>query len=103
MARSESLADQARTVFQPFERMLQGTLTCCRGSDYQRAVRYCVGYALIFLCIREHCRRANCGPRLTKRRVIWRHYSQVTESEVAHGASRRANVEGVARSHQDDT
>ena len=30
------------------------------------------------------------------------HHAQAKETEIAHGASGRANVEGVARGHQDD-
>jgi hypothetical protein len=82
--------------------MLQVTLTNCGRSDYQPAVRHGLGDARVFLCVRELRRRTDSGARLTKSGFIWGYHSQVTETEVAHGASGCANVERVARSHQDD-
>src|SRR6266700_2669175 len=52
-----------------------------------------------FLCVRQQRRRTDSGARLTKSNFIWGYHSQVTETEVAHGASGCANVERVARSH----
>ena len=102
MVRSELLADEARTVFQPSERVLQLTVTYRGSSDYKRAVRHGFGHALVFLCVRQQRRRTDSGARLTKSSFIWGYHSQVTETEVAHGASGRANVKRIARSHQDD-
>ncbi len=51
--RSELLADEARTVFQLFERVLQLTVTYRGSSDYERAVGDGFGHALVLLCVRE--------------------------------------------------
>src|ERR1700675_844380 len=73
----------------------------CR-SNYKRAISHSFGDALVLFRVREQCRSADSGTRLAKRRFVRVHHSQTLEAEVAHGASSRAYVQGVARSDEHD-
>ncbi len=49
----------------------------------------------------QHIRRAHRRTRLAKRRLIRFHHSQAAKTEVAHRACGRADIQRVARSHED--
>ena len=70
------------------------------GSDYERAICDSFGYALEFLGAGEELRGAHCGTRFAKGNFVRVHGSQVGESEIAHSASGRAEIERIARRHQ---
>src|SRR5712671_5890688 len=72
------------------------------GSDDERAV--CDGFAerLELFGPGEQRRRADRGPRLAKCQLIRVHHAKMEESEVAHGAGCRADVEGIARGDEYD-
>src|SRR5579863_6388234 len=70
------------------------------GSNYKHTVRYGVGHALVFPRPAEQLGSADSGSRFTKGDFVWIYYSQVGETEIAHGAGGRAEVERIARRHQ---
>src|SRR5580692_9501948 len=100
-ARSPLLTDEARTIFQPPERVLQFPVTDRRGSDDKRAICDGLGHRLALLRASQQRRRPDRGTRLAKASVVWVDHSQMGKSKVAHGARSRANVERIARSYQD--
>jgi hypothetical protein len=80
--------------------MLQFPVTDRRGTDDKGAIRDGLSHRLAFLRASQQRRGSDRGTCLAKRRVVRVHHSQMADSKVAHGASRRTNVERIARSHQ---
>lgn len=72
-------------------------------SDNEGAVRDGFGDGLEFFGAGEQRRGADGGSRLAKCQLIGVHHTKMEEAKVAHGAGRRADVEGVARGDKDDT
>ena len=73
-----------------------------RGSNHQRAIRNRLTYRFKLFRAGEHRRCANRGTRAFKCHIVGIHHSQMLKSEVAHGTGSRANVEWIARVHQDN-
>ena len=72
------------------------------GSDDQCAIRYGFGDSLELFGEGEQRRGADGGTRLAKSQFIWVHHAKMEESEIAHGAGGGADVEGIARTDEDD-
>jgi hypothetical protein len=82
--------------------MLQFTASDRRSSYHERAVRDGFGHALELFRAREQRRSSHSGTRFAPRHFVRVHHAQAKKAEVAHGASGGADVERVARTHQDD-
>ena len=67
------------------------------GADNERAIRDRFGNCFEFRGLREQRLSANGGTRLAKSPFVGTHREKMEETEVAHGAGRRANVERIAR------
>src|SRR4029077_6116051 len=68
----------------------------------ERAIGNGFRYGLEFLGIDQYIRGSYGRTRILKRHIVRIYYSQMEKSEVAHGPSSRADVEGIARVHQDN-
>jgi hypothetical protein len=82
--------------------MLQVAVADGGGSDYECAVGDSFGYGFILFCGAQHGCGADGGTSVIKCDIVGIHDPQMAESEIAHGPSGRADVEGIARVHQDD-
>jgi len=98
---AQMFADYRRPSIQGANRMLQFTMTSCSRPDDQSAIGDSAGNCPVFLRIGEKFLRANSGTRFTKRRIIRIDHAQIAEVEIAHGACRSANIERIARGHED--
>src|SRR5271157_4359757 len=87
-------------MFQASKRVLRFAMTDRGGSDHEAAVHDGFGDALVLLRLGQQGRGADGGARLAKCYFIRVHDPQAREAEVAHGASRRAEVERIARRDQ---
>ena len=96
----QPLANQARAIFQAPERMLQFPVTHRRRPYYQRAIGDRLGYALVLLRLLQQRGCADRGFCFAKCHFIGIHYAQAEKPKVAHGTSRSANIERIARRHQ---
>ncbi len=94
-------ANQPRGIFRAVDRVLQFTIADRRGSHDQRAIGHGVGDALEMLRLRQNFGSANGRARFPKGGFERIYHAQRTKSKVAHGASRRADVQGIARGHED--
>ncbi len=95
-------ANQRSTHFQSLEGMLQVAMTNRCRSDHQRAIGNCFGYGFVLFGAGQYFRSADGGARALKCHFVGIHHPQVMKSKVAHGTSGRADVEGIARVHQDN-
>ena len=102
IARSEALANRSRAILQATDGVTQCAASHGSGSDNQRAISDGLRNVLEFLRVRKQRRGTDRGTCLTKGRIVGVHDAQMQETEVAHGASGRANVERVACGHQHD-
>jgi hypothetical protein len=82
--------------------MLQVAMADCGGSHHERAVGYCFGYGLVLFGAGQHRRGTYGGTGTLKCHLVGIHYAQVVKSKIAHRPSGRADVEGIARVHQDN-
>jgi hypothetical protein len=96
------LPQEARANFQPPERMMQIPVANSGGSHHESAIGYGFGHICLYFCAGEKFRGAYRGTRLSECRFKRRNQPQPGEAKVAHGARSCANVERVARGHQDD-
>ena len=87
---------------QPTKGMLQRPISHRSSANYQGTIRNCFGDGLDFFGFCQHVAGADSRASLTKRHGIGIDHSQAMSAEIAHGASRRANVERIARAHEDD-
>ncbi len=89
-------------MFQALERVLQDAAADGGGSNHERAVGdgFCNGVVLFGL--RKQRGSSDGRTRFAKGRVVGVHQAQAKEAKVAHGARRSANVERIARGHEDD-
>ena len=83
--------------------MLELAMADGGGANDQRAVGDGIGDCLEFFRGGQQGGRADGRARLAKRGVEGVDESETLKAEVRHGARRRANVERIARGHQDDT
>lgn len=95
-------ANELGSNFQALERMLQVTVADGGSSNDQRTVRNRFGHGLVFFGGRQHGCGADGRTSIAKGHVVWIYHPQMLKSEVAHGSSGRADVERIARVHQDD-
>ena len=81
---------------------MQGPMANGRGSHDQRAIgdRFSDGFELFGA--REQRRCADGGTRLAKRGLVGIHDPQAAETEIAHRAGSRADIERVARGDEHD-
>ena len=98
---AQMFAHHQRAGFQRAKRMLQFTMTPSGGPNDKSAIGDCAGDCPMLLRVGEKFRRAYGGTRFAKRQVIRIDHAQIAEAEIAHGASGSANVERIARGHQD--
>ncbi len=100
--RGKVFADEGRTLFKAPDRVLQFAEAGSSGSNDEGAVRDGFGHGFELLCADEHRRGSDGGTRFAKRQFIGIHDTKMEETEVAHGAGGRADVERVARIDEDD-
>ena len=102
-AAGELLAKKTGSLIQAPDRVLQLTLANGSSSDNECAIddRFRDGFEFRSLRKQRHC--PDSGTRLAKSQLIRVHYAEMEEPEVAHGASRCANVEGIPWSDKNDT
>ena len=82
--------------------MLQIPVPHRRRTHDQRAIGDRLAHAAVLLCFSQHVPGIHRGTRLAKRHFVGIHDTQPAKAEVAHGASRGADVERIARIHQHD-
>jgi hypothetical protein len=82
--------------------MLQSAMSEGCGAYHQRAVGDGRGDAREFAGRSQQRRGADSRTGLAKGHVIWIHDAQIGESEVGHGARRRADIQWIARGDQHD-
>jgi len=83
--------------------MLQIAMPDRSGSNHKRAVGNRIGNRFILFGAGQHVCRAHCGASALKCYIVGMHHSQMAKSEVAHCPSGGADVERIARIHQDHT
>jgi hypothetical protein len=98
----KALADETRALFKALDRVLQFARADRCGSDDERAVSNSFGDSLELLGMGKKRQCADRGVRFAKGQFVGVHDAEVEESEVAHGAGGRADVEGIARVDEDD-
>ena len=82
--------------------MLQVAMANCRGSNHERAIRHGFNNRLVHFCSLESGSSSYSGTGILECNIIGVNQSQVRKSKIAHGPSGRADVEGIARVHQND-
>jgi hypothetical protein len=95
-------ANERRARFQAMKRMSQVAIPHCRSSNHQRAVGNRFGYGFEFFGARQYVGCAHGGASAFKSHIVGIHYTQMLKSEIAHRPRGCADVEGIARVHQDD-
>ena len=102
-AAGELLAKKAGSLIQAADGVLQLTLSNGSSSDNECAIddRFRDGFE--FRSLRKQRRCTNSGTRLAKSQLIRVDNAKMEEAEIAHGASRCADVERIARSDKNDT
>ncbi len=86
---------------QPLEGMLQVAMANCCGSDNERAIRDRFGYGAVLFGAGQHGGGAHGGTGALKCHIVWIDYPQAVKTKVAHCPSGCADVERIARVHQD--
>lgn len=81
--------------------MLQTARADGRRSDYEGAIRDGVSDGREFLGILEQSCGPYGGPSIAKGNVVGIDHSQITRTEVSHGARHRANIQRIAGAHED--
>src|SRR5271154_4762984 len=71
-------------------------------SDHQRTIGNGFSQRLEFFRAGQNFRRSHGRACSFKRHIVGIHYPQMAKSKVAHRSSGRADVEGIARVHEDD-
>ncbi len=99
-ARMQVFADDAGSLFQPFNRMLQVAMPHGSGANHQRTVRDRFCQALVFLGIGQQPGGPNGGAGFAERDLVRIHHAQAKETEVAHSSGGRADIERVARGNK---
>jgi hypothetical protein len=94
-------ANQRRSGFQAFERVLQIPMSDCGGADNERAVADCIGNGGEFFGSLQYLIRADSGARTFESDLVGIHQPQAENSKIAHGAGGSADVQGIADIHQD--
>ena len=102
MAASKLLADKARAVFQLSQRLVRSAAAERSGSHNERAIGYRISHVLVFFRTRQERGSTHGGTRLPERHFVGIHHPQARKTEVAHGASRRTDIERVACGYQND-
>ena len=82
--------------------MLQVAMADGSGSDHERAVGNRFRHSFILLSRRQHSGGAHGRASALKRHIIRIDDPQTLETEVAHSPSGGADVERIARVHQND-
>ena len=95
--RSESLANQASAIFQATQRLMQRAMADGGGPYHERAIGDGFGDGLELFGAGEQFGGAHSRTRLAKRWLVRVHHTQLAETEIAHGAGGRANVERITR------
>ncbi len=72
------------------------------GADNQRTISHGFGNGLVLFRRGEQLRSADCGTSFAECGFERSHDAQAEEAEIAHGPRGSADVEGIARGHQDD-
>ena len=101
-AAPEALADEARGFVEAPDGVPQFAAADGGGSDDEGAVCDGVGHGLEFLGAGEQRRSSDSGTRFAKRQLERIHHPEMKEAEIAHGAGGGADVQRVARIHEDD-
>ena len=81
--------------------MLQRAMADGSGADHQGAIRDGLGQRADIRGRLQHVLRLHGGAGFAKRDVVRIHQPQFGESEIAHGARGGADVQRIARRHQD--
>jgi len=84
------------------QRMVRSAAAERSGSHDERAIGYGISHVLVLFRTRQERGSTHGGTRLPERNFVGIHNTQAGKTEVAHGASRRSDVERVACGHQDD-
>jgi hypothetical protein len=95
------LPNHASAWLQPLEGMLQVAMADCGGSYHERTIGNRFGYGFEFLSVSQQLRSAHRGSCVLEGHLVWIHYPQMEESKIAHCPGGGADVEGIARVHQD--
>ena len=98
----KAFADEGNGLFKAPDWMLQLTLADGGRPDDERAIFYGFGDSLELFGAGEQWRGADCGTRLTKGQLVGVNHAKMEEAEVTHGAGGSADVEGIARTDEDD-
>ena len=80
--------------------MMQDAFARGGGADYKGAIGHGLGNGLEFFRFPQQFRSANGGASLAECDGVGIHQAQPMRAEVAHGTGSRADVEGVARTHE---
>ena len=102
-ATGELLAKKTDSLIQTADRVLQLTLSNGGSSDNECAIGDGFRDGFEFRGLREQGLGTDGGARFAKSQLIRVDNAKVEEAEIAHGASRCADVERIARSHKNDT
>jgi hypothetical protein len=102
-ATREMLPERTSRLIQAADRVLQLSLTHGGCSDDECAVLNGFGEVLELFRASKQRYSADGGTRFSKGQLIRVDDPKMKETEVAHGASRSANVERIARSDKNDT
>src|SRR5581483_8211172 len=82
--------------------MLQVAIARGRRPHNQVAIGYSTRDTLVLHCILQQSRRSHGRASFPKSDVVRVYNPQLEETKVAHGASRRPNVQGIAARNQND-
>lgn len=101
--RGQAAADQASAVLEPFEGMTESAAADGGGADDQGAIGDGVGQGGEFAGVGQDLCATGGGAGLAEGGRVGLDDAQMRKAEIAHGAGGRAEIEGIARGHQDDT
>jgi hypothetical protein len=85
------------------ERMLEVAMADRCGPHDKRAIGNGLGNSFVLFSAGQNIRGIHGGACALKSHVVGIHHTEMAKSEVAHRPGSRANVEGIARIHQDDS
>jgi hypothetical protein len=93
-------ANDWRPNLQALDGMLQVAMANGCGPDYERTVGNRFRHGFVLLGRRQHGGRAHGRAGPLKRNIVRIHHPQTPETEVAHSPGGGADVERIARVHQ---
>ncbi len=102
-ARRQSLVNLLRRFCKRVKFMLQFAMANGSGADHQAAIARGVCDRVVFFGSGKERRCADGGYRFPEGFFVRHNHAKMQRAEIAHGASRCADIQRIARTHQHDS